>query len=191
MASFHMDIAGNRALLTTVITLVLVLSQPGPAVARFKDLVTSLCSRTLEMDACKNCLLSDHSIESEDIPRLTYSIVFCIYSQATYGHQHADGMAQNATAAAPRRALRHCSESLMGASNRLWDTLMMLETKHYEGAYENLKRSQWSVVSCEDAFEKFAGGAPTPSTLLDDMTLVKQLCDVAQYFFHLILNLKR
>ncbi|KAI3410287.1 Protein kinase domain-containing protein [Psidium guajava] len=158
------------------------------ATAGAVSLIQNLCSQTLEVDACKNCVSSD---PTDDIPELIYSVLFCMYTQAVYGHVHADEISRAATSAGVKRALRVCRDTLFAASNDLSDALSMVEGSEYRDAFVNMKKSRWSLISCALAFRSFAtgDGDAIPALLINDMVLMKRLFDVGHYFFRLIIKI--
>ncbi|OWM73290.1 hypothetical protein CDL15_Pgr001404 [Punica granatum] len=174
-----------------VVALILAVVCTDPIVASDPKEVARICSRSLEPEACKECVFSDPSRGIDDIPQLIYTAVFCMYTQMVYAHDHADGLAQNTTSGLPghRTALQVCSKVLFGASNTLGDALTMVEDAKYYDAYSNVKRSRWALISCDNAFGKFAKDVVVPNPLVDDMTLTKRLFDVVHYFFSLIIKI--
>ncbi|KAI6697162.1 hypothetical protein NL676_017281 [Syzygium grande] len=150
--------------------------------------VRNLCSQTVELDACKNCVSSE---TTEYILDVTYSVLFCMYTQAVYGHDHADELSQAAAYVAEKQALEVCRDTLFVVANNLSDALSMLEGSDYKVAFANKKNSQRRLVSCEYVFWRFAtgDGNAIPTMLLDDMVLQKRLFDVGHYFFRLIIKI--
>ncbi|KAI6697196.1 hypothetical protein NL676_017315 [Syzygium grande] len=66
-------------------------------------------SETRELDACKNCVVSE---PTEDISEITYSVFFCMYTQAVYVHDRADEFSQYTTSAGVKQALEVCRDRL-------------------------------------------------------------------------------
>ncbi|KAI6697164.1 hypothetical protein NL676_017283 [Syzygium grande] len=152
--------------------------------------IQNLCSQTLELDACKKCVSSK---PTEYIPELTYSVLFCTYSQAVYGHDHADELSRTARSPGVKQALVVCRDTLFAASNNLSDALSMMEGSKYKDAFMNMKNSRQSLISCSLAFWRFAtwDGDAIPTMLLNDMVLMKRLIDVGHYFFRLAIKINR
>ncbi|KAL3754827.1 hypothetical protein ACJRO7_001993 [Eucalyptus globulus] len=78
--------------------------------------IQKLCSQTLELDACQNCV---SSAPTQNIPRLTYLVLFCMYTGAVYTHEHADQLSQTAMSPGVKQALKVCRSTLFTASNNL------------------------------------------------------------------------
>ena len=56
---------------------------------------------------------------TDDISELTYSVFFCMYTQAVYGHDRADELLQYTTSAGVKQALEVCRDRLYAESNDL------------------------------------------------------------------------
>ena len=83
-------------ILTQILLLVFLLcSNSKPVEAEDdKTIVQKICSQTLEPDACLNCISADTGRGASNVTDLTYSVIFCMYSQAIYAHQCADHLFQ-------------------------------------------------------------------------------------------------
>ncbi|XVE83624.1 hypothetical protein DITRI_Ditri16bG0102100 [Diplodiscus trichospermus] len=168
--------------------LVLLLSSDSKPVEADDDktIVQKICSQTLEPDACLNCILADTGRGPSNVTDfLTYSILFCMYSQAIYGHQCADHLFQTTAAVNLKKSFQVCKDTLFSASNTLWDGLTKLEVSDYNNAHLSTRIAHLDLFRCVFAFRKYAN-LPIPSVLLNYMVQVKRLFDVAQFMFLLI-----
>lgn len=170
------------------LVLCLIMFLAATATSNRTVLIQKLCSQTLELDSCTTCVLSDRSRGLDEFPDLIHSVLYCMYSQAVNGHDHADGLVNSSSPGPFRMALSTCSGVLFAASNTLWDAITMMEKEDYYGAFGDMKKARWSLVSCCNAFGKVADVA-VPGTLLDDMTAMKRLFDVAHEFFRQIIKI--
>ncbi|MFQ6647570.1 hypothetical protein Gotur_021692 [Gossypium turneri] len=181
-----MDIKGiTFTIVTQMFLLVFLLSASKPVKADDKTFVRKLCDQTLEPDVCLNCILSDTGRESSNVSNMTYSILFCMYSQTTYAHQCADHLYQNTVAVRLKTTYRVCRDTMLSASNTLWDGLTKMEVSDYKNAHVSARMAHLDLLRCVFAFRKYAD-VPVPAELLSYMVQTKRLFDAAQFMFLLL-----
>lgn len=177
--------------LTQILLLVFLLSSssiPKPVEADDdKTIVQKICTQTLEPDACLNCISADTSRGSSNVTELTYSVLFCMYSQATYAHNCADLLFQNTAAINLKKSYQVCKDVLFSASNTLWDALTKMEVSDYKDAHMSARIARLDLFRCVFAIRKYANER-VPSELLSYMVQSKRLFDVAEFMFLLIIN---
>ncbi|XVF58510.1 hypothetical protein PTKIN_Ptkin07bG0071700 [Pterospermum kingtungense] len=152
-----------------------------------KIIVQKICSQTLEPDACLNCISADTGRATSNVTDLTYSVLFCMYSQATYAYQCADNLFQNTAAVNVKKSFQVCKDTLFSASNTLWDALTKLEVSDYKNAHLSVRIARLDLFRCVFAVRRFANDR-IPSELLNYMVQAKRLFDVAEFMFLLIIN---
>ncbi|WRX10401.1 Pectinesterase inhibitor domain - like 7 [Theobroma cacao] len=170
---------------TQFLLLVFLLSSKPVEAEDDKTLVRKICSQTLEPNVCLNCISADTGRGTSNITDLTYSVLFCMYSQAIYAHQCADHLFQNTAAVQLKKSFQVCKDVLFSASNTLWDGLTKLEVSDYKNAHLSAGIAHLDLFQCVFAFRRYAN-VPIPSVLLNYMVQTKRLFDVAQFMFLLI-----
>ncbi|KAF8406766.1 hypothetical protein HHK36_008858 [Tetracentron sinense] len=149
-------------------------------------LIQKVCSQTLEPAVCIDCINSDTSRVTDDIPELTHSIVFCAWSEAVFAQEDAEQLAQNTTEPKLKEALQACDALLFSVQNDLGDALMQLEARDYDNVMISLTDARIDVF---DSVNQFGYGIDIliPPKLLDGMVRVKHLNDVAAVLLNLLL----
>ncbi|XVF14481.1 hypothetical protein REPUB_Repub09cG0063700 [Reevesia pubescens] len=170
---------------TKILLLVFLLYSKRAEAEDDKTIVQTICSQSLEPDACLNCILADTGRGTSNITDLTYSVLFCMYSQAIYAHQCADHLFQNTAVVNLKIAFQVCKDTLFSASNTLWDGLTKLEDSDYKNAHLSARVARLDLLRCVFAFRKYANFS-IPSELLNYMVQAKRLFDVAHFMFLLI-----
>ncbi|KAG4150969.1 hypothetical protein ERO13_D04G035700v2 [Gossypium hirsutum] len=103
----------------------------------------------------------------------------------TYAHQCADHLYQNTAAVRLKTTYRVCRDTMLSASNTLWDGLTKMEVSDYKNAHVSARMAHLDLLRCVFAFRKYAN-VPVPAELLSYMVQTKRLFDAAQFMFLLL-----